>query len=489
MKILFVTSEAAPFAKAGGLGDVSAALPRALRERGHDVRIVLPLYRRIREMGIVTTPLLDRLELPLGPTPVVVAVDQTTLPGSDVPVMLVRAPELYDRPSIYCHDGDEHVRFSALAWASLMACQHLGWAPDIVHANDWPGGLLPLTLRAAFGWDQLFDATRSVLTIHNIGHQGVFDAGALPGTGLASSAALLHQGDLAAERVNFLLHGILHADAVTTVSPTYSREICTPEHGAGLDPFLRERGEDVVGILNGVDGDEWDPRTDPHLPAGYGLGDLTGKAACTASLQETFGLPVTADTAVVGIVSRLVWQKGFDLCERVLPDLLAERDLQLVILGTGEARYEALFAGLAGSFPDRVAFHRGFSEPLAHLVEAGSDLFLMPSRYEPCGLNQMYSLAYGTPPIAHRTGGLADTVTLWNPEERSGNGFLFDHFDDNALRWALGYALDSYDATRGLGERAAWEALQHNGMSEDHGWGRSVDGYERLYTRVAGTSA
>ena len=198
---------------------------------------------------------------------------------------------------------------------------------------------------------------------------------------------------------------------------------------------------------------------------------------------------MTADTAVVGIVSRLVWQKGFDLCERVLPDLLAERDLQLVILGTGEARYEALFAGLAGSFPDRVAFHRGFSEPLAHLVEAGSDLFLMPSRYEPCGLNQMYSLAYGTPPIAHRTGGLADTVTLWNPEERSGNGFLFDHFDDNALRWALGYALDSYDATRGLGERAAWEALQHNGMSEDHGWGRSVDGYERLYTRVAGTSA
>jgi starch synthase len=479
LRILFVSAEVAPFAKTGGLGDVSAALPRALRARGHDVMVVVPFYSRVRKSERRFERVLSQREMAVGPHRVSFAVHSSHLPGSDVPVLFVDCPALYDRPSIYTRDPDEHLRFAVLGWAALRICQSLQWSPDVVHCNDWQTGLVPLTLKTLLAWDRLFARTRTVLTIHNIGHQGVFPAAVLPETGLAEAAQHFHQDQLREGRLNYLLTGILYANAITTVSPTYARQIMTAEHGVGLDPFLRARRDVVFGILNGVDENEWNPERDPKIPFRYSRDDLSGKERNKEALLEVVKLPYAANVPVIGIVSRLVWQKGFDLCFDVLPLLLARRDLQLVVLGSGESRYEEFFARLAARFPHKVAFHRGFSEPLAHLIEAGADMFLMPSRYEPCGLNQMYSLAYGTPPIVHRTGGLADTVRTWDPRTGRGNGFAFEHFDASGLAWAIGYALETFR------DRPQWRALQHNGMSEDFSWTRRVVEYEELYRRIA----
>jgi starch synthase len=350
-----------------------------------------------------------------------------------------------------------------------------GWAPDIIHCNDWQSALLPLALKSVFAWDRLFARTRTVLTIHNIGHQGSFGASTLVDTGLAPAAENFHQDQLREGRINYLLTGILYADAITTVSPTYAREIQTPEHGVGLDPFLRMRSSVLRGILNGID-DEWNPATDTRIAARYDSDHLAGKERCKQALLHEMKLPYDPRVPVVGVVSRLAWQKGFDLCFDVLPPALARRPMQLVVLGTGEPKYEGFFGELARRAPRVVAYHRGFSEDLAHRIEAGSDLFLMPSRYEPCGLNQMYSLRYGTAPIVHRTGGLADTVRLWNPRDRSGNGFIFDHFSARGLHWALHAALDAWG-----GPADAWRALQRNGMNHDFGWSSRVQEYASIY--------
>ncbi len=478
MRILFVSSEVAPFAKTGGLGDVSAALPRALRAEGHDVLIVAPFYQRVRTPERRFERVLPETEVVLGGRSLRFSVVAARLPDSDVTVLFVDCPALYDRPGIYTQDPDEHLRFSLLGWAALKLCQYTQWAPDIVHCNDWQTSLLPLTLKTMFAWDRLFDRTRTVLTIHNIGHQGAFPSSVLPDTGLADAAHHLHQDQLRDGRINYLLTGILYANAITTVSPTYAREIQTTEHGVGMDGFLRARRSVLFGILNGIDDAEWNPARDGRVPFRYSRDDLSGKALCGQRLAETMKLPHRPGVPVIGIVSRLAWQKGFDLCFDVLPPLLARRDVQLVVLGSGEGRYEELFSRLARQFPRKVAFHKGFSEPLAHLIEAGSDMFLMPSRYEPCGLNQLYSLAYGTPPIVHRTGGLADTVHTWNPTTRKGNGFAFDHFDASGLAWALGYALETW------GKPAEWRAMQYNGMSEDFSWKRRVGAYEDVYRGV-----
>ncbi|MDQ3032650.1 MAG: glycogen synthase GlgA [Myxococcota bacterium] len=479
MRILFVTSEVAPFAKTGGLGDVSAALPRALRALGHDVRIVAPFYGRVRASKHVFERVIPPSEIALGAHRYTFAVNQTTLPGSDVPVLFVECPPLYDRASIYTEDADEHRRFALLGWAALKICQYQQWAPDIVHANDWPTALVPLTMQTMFAWDRLFARTRSVLTIHNIGHQGGFPAHVLSDIGLAEAAQHFHQDQLRDGRLNFLLTGILYANAITTVSPTYAREIMTAEHGVGMDAFLRARRSVVFGVLNGIDPSEWSPEHDTLIPHRFSRDDLAGKERNKHALMTGMKMPYVPGVPVIGIVSRLAWQKGFDLCAEVLPAMLARRDVQLVVLGSGEGRYEELFTRLARQFPRKVGFYRGFSEPLAHLIEAGADMFLMPSRYEPCGLNQMYSLAYGTVPIAHSTGGLADTVHTWDPRRAVGNGFAFDHFDASGLAWALGYALETWN------RRPEWRRLQQNGMREDFSWTRRVRAYEDLYARIA----
>lgn len=484
MNVLFVASEVAPFAKAGGLGDVAAALPRALAAHGHDVRVVMPMYKRVQTPEREFEPVIRDASVVLGGTRYVFSIYATPLPNSGIKVYFVRCSGLYDRPNIYTQDGDEHVRFGLLSWASLMLAQRLGFRPDIVHANDWQTALVPLLLKTLFAWDRLFENTRSVLTIHNIGHQGTFPSRALSEVGMADAKSWVHQDHLREDRINFLLTGILYANAITTVSPTYAREVQHPDHGVGLDPFLRSRKDVLFGILNGIDEGDWSPERDTKIPHPYSADDFTGKEQNKQALVTGFGLPYFPRVPVIGIVSRLAWQKGFDLCMKVLPRVLASRGVQLVVLGTGEPKYERFFSELAFQFPRQVGYKRGFSEPIAHLIEAGSDMFLMPSRYEPCGLNQMYSLRYGTPPIVHRTGGLADTVFPWDASRRQGNGFVFDHFDEGGLAFGLTQAIKIWGSGEGE-DRDAWRVLQRNGMRMRLGWDERVTAYEQVYRLVA----
>jgi starch synthase len=475
LKILFVTSEMAPYAKTGGLADVLGALPRYLEILGHEVRTFLPLYDTIKTDGLQLETVLDTFEVPLGRhTAAVRIVRDARRPLAH----FVDCPALYARGSIYGSAQDEHRRFLILGLAALHACQRLRWAPDILHCNDWQTAMLPLQLRTSFAWDQFFAQTRTLLTIHNLNYQGGFSSSIVPELEIGGSNHLLHQDLLRQGRVNFLLHGILYADGISTVSPTYAQEIQTPEHGAGLDGFLRARRSTVVGILNGVDYEEWSPETDAHIPHPYRPDEMSGKQKNREILLTKMGLPARSDIPLFGIVSRLASQKGLELVPAALQPLLRAGRAMLVVLGNGEGRLEAQFTELQAAYPRQVAFYRGFSNPLAHLIEAGADMFVMPSRYEPCGLNQMYSLKYGTVPIVHRTGGLADTVSLWNPARGTGTGFLFDHHDVTGLRWAVETAAATWH------DRPAWRRLMANGMAMDFSWARQARIYETLYARL-----
>lgn len=481
MKILYVSAEVAPFAKTGGLGDVGAALPRHLHERGHDVRVFLPFYRRVRLGGwdFERVPGLNDLTMQIGPRAIHFSLLRARLPGSDMAVYFVDCPSLYDREGIYTQDPDEHLRFIVLTWAALTSCQHLGFSPDVAHANDWQTALLPLVLEARFAWDrERFGRTRTVLTIHNLLHQGVFGPHVVSDAGLADSAHLFHQEQLHAGVVNFLLTGILYATAVSTVSPTYAREIQTDAMGAGLAPFLRERSATVLGILNGIDEAEWSPESDPHIPYRYSRAAIADKERNKKALLESLGLPYKAHVPLAGVVTRLTWQKGLELVLEALPPLLAAGRLQLVVLGSGAPLYEDALSALQHRFPRSVCFYRGYSNPLAHFIEAGADLFLMPSRYEPCGLNQLYSLRYGTVPVVRKTGGLADSVQPFDRSTGEGTGFVFEHFTATGLHWALQEALAVWP------DRSAWRRLQDNGMRQDFSWRRQVASYEALYERV-----
>jgi starch synthase len=479
VRLLYIASEMAPFAKTGGLGDVMGALPRELHRRGHEVRVFLPAYGRIdaAKYGLARSPGSPEIELRLGAHRVVVTIAVATLPGSDLPVHFVHCPGLYGRPSIYTNDGDEHLRFLALSYAALEACRRTGFAPDVVHCHDWATALVPLILKTVYAKDALLGRARSLLTIHNLRYQGIFGAAVIADTGLAGAQGRFHQDQLREGRVNFLLHGLLYADGVTTVSPSYSREIQGPEQGAGLDGFLRARSSTVVGILNGVDYDEWSPERDAHIPYRYGPDDLSGKELDKEWLLGQLGLPYVPGVPLFGVVSRLVGQKGLDLLADVAPALLQRHGFQLAVLGSGEHRLEERFARLQRAFPRQVCFYRGFSNELAHGIEAGADMFVMPSRYEPCGLNQLYSLRYGTVPIVHRTGGLADTVRLWDPRTGEGTGFPFEQHDAPGLRWGIQAALGVYR------DRSAWRRLMRNGMAQDWSWERQARLYELLYSR------
>jgi starch synthase len=456
---------------------VSAALPRYLHGAGHDVRVFMPYYDRVPANVGTHEVVVRDMALRLGGHLYSISIVAVTRPNEPT-VYLVHCPVLYHRGSIYTNDPDEHLRFLVLTRAAIEASQHMRFSPHVAHCNDWQTGLLPLILEARYAWDRLFKPTRTLLTIHNLNYQGTFSSDIVPDTGLADSAHLFHQDQLRAGRVNFLLHGILYANGVSTVSPTYAREIQTERHGAHLESFLRARSSTVVGILNGVDYDVWSPDTDALIPHRFTAADRSGKALDKAALLARFGLPEVDGVPVIGIVSRLAGQKGFALFDDVMPALLRRHRFQLVVLGSGEKRFEQMFARLADTFRRQVGFHRGFSDELAHLIEAGSDMFLMPSVYEPCGLNQMYSLRYGTVPIVHRTGGLADTVAQWNPATGDGTGVLFDHHDPAGLAWAIETALGLY------ADRAAWDRLVANGMAKDFSWAVQGRLYEQLYDRL-----
>ncbi len=483
MRIAFVSSEVSPYAKAGGLGDATAALAHELHRRGHDVRIYMPLYSLIdrQAAGIQPVESLQDIGVSTGRFGIHFDVQAAPLPRSGPTVYFIDCPMLYDRPGLYTNDGDEHLRFSLLSRAAIECFQRMAWAPEIVQCNDWQTALIPLYLRSLYGWDALFANTTTVMGIHNLGYQGVFGAEALGSTGLGAHAGSLHQEDLYAGQINFLKTGLLYADMIITVSPTYAKEICTPEYGMGLDGLLRTRSDALRGVLNGVDYQVWSPETDQFIARRYSVDTLEGKVDNKQALAARAGLDYSPDTPIVGIVSRLVKQKGFELAFEVLPRMLFEGRMQLAVLGSGEFEYEEFFAWLAHEFTGRAAYARTFDEPLAHLIEAGSDLFLMPSLYEPCGLNQMYSLRYGTIPIVRKTGGLADTVRQYDASDGTGNGIVFEHYDSQALSWALDTALRIYQRP------VDWRQVMLNAMREDFSWQRLAVEYEDLYRVLAAT--
>jgi starch synthase len=472
MKILMVASEATPYAKTGGLADVIGALPHALADKGHDVAVVLPLYRSAQPKLTTATRVYDALTLWMSKTRSYAA---SIRAQSDrgVRFYFVDVPELFDRPALYGEAGkdypDNHVRFAALCRGALAVARSL-FRPEILHGHDWQAGLIGPYIASTFRTDPTFLGMRSVFTIHNLGYQGIYAREALDEIGLPRDmfhpARMEFWGNL-----SFLKAGIVYADAITTVSRGYAREIQTPEYGFGMEGLLQTRADRLTGILNGVDYGEWSPETDPYIAAPFSVDDLSGKRACKADLLRTFGLPDDdLDRPVIGIVSRFASQKGFDLIEETAPQLL-KRDVALTVLGTGEPQYEELMRRLAGQFPGKVGVRVEFSNEVAHKVEAGADIFLMPSRYEPCGLNQIYSLRYGTVPVVRATGGLDDTID-------ESTGFKFAGYDGGALSGALGAALDAYRS------RERWTGIMKNGMRRDHSWSRSADQYVQLYQRV-----
>ncbi|MCE2503226.1 MAG: glycogen synthase [Chlorobi bacterium] len=480
MNIAIVSSEIVPFAKTGGLADVSGALGKYLSFAGYDVRLFTPMYDMTSRDATEFQPAEDLRDIPIvfGGEDILCSVEIAKLPDSEAEVYFIDSPGLYDRGKIYTEDGDEYLRFAVLCRAVLESCQHLEWAPDVIHCNDWQSALIPLYLRTLYAWGELFGGTKTILAIHNLAYQGAFRGSIVDHLGFAEDHSLLHQDDLRAGVFNYMKHGIMYANAISTVSQTYAAEIQTPEYGEGLNEMLSYRSDALFGIVNGVDYEEWNPEGDMLIPHHYSLDDLQGKVKNKKNLLEQLELPYDPNVPVFGIVSRLVYQKGFDLFCNIMEPFLRHIDLRLCVLGSGADEYEKFFQSLNDQYPEKVCFYNGYSNELAHLIEAGADIFLMPSRYEPCGLNQIYSLKYGTIPIVRKTGGLADTVQQFNPETGEGNGFVFEDFNPHGLAWGIEQALEVWN------DKKAWKTLMKNAMSANWSWEKQIDKYVELYERV-----
>ena len=464
-----VSSEAAPFAKTGGLADVLGSLPPALRAIGEEVAVLIPRYGFIDLKGI--RRVFDHLPIYLGLTRYETTVYQAP---ADYPLYLLDCPPLYQRP-FYGEAGedypDNHIRFAVLARAALAVARFL-FKTEIFHCHDWQAGLVPAYLRSTFAGDPTFLGAKTLFTIHNLGYQGLFPKKALPDVALDPN---LYRPDGLEffGKVSYIKGGISFADALSTVSPTYSREIQTPKFGFALDGALRARANVLTGILNGVDYREWDPETDAFLPARYSPRDLSGKCVCKRELLAEFGLPAAAiDRPLLGIVSRFTLQKGIDFITEIAPQLVAD-GLFLVALGAGEPEYEELFRRMAAEYPGQVALRLGFDNALAHRIEGGADIFLMPSRYEPSGLNQMYSLKYGTVPVVRATGGLNDTID-------EGTGFKFVEASGPALLVAI------REAAGAFAQAERWRDRMLRGMKVDFSWNRSAAAYSELYRQLLG---
>lgn len=479
--MLFVCSEATPFAKTGGLAEVAGVLPRHLAARGHDVRLVMPRYASVPRDTLTPVAGLASVAVPFGHYGVVtVEVLAGVIPGSDVPVWFVDHPPTFGREGLYVDPATGHgysdnaARFALLSRAALEVARAADLAPDVVHVHDWHTAVVPVMLNTVYRDDPRLGRAASVLTIHNMQHQGWADKGLIDLLGVGWGE-FTHLSLEAWDQVNLLKGGLYHATLVNTVSPRYAREIATPAFGHGLDGVVRDRGGDCRGILNGCDYDVWDPATDRYLPARYDADDLSGKAACKEALQRELGLEVRADVPVLAVVSRLAEQKGLDVLLAALPRVLG-LGVQVALLGSGERWLEDAFIGASLAHPGRVGVRIGYDEQLAHRIEAGGDLFVMPSRFEPCGLNQMYSLAYGTPPIVAAVGGLDDTVTSYHESTDSGTGFKLHDLSPGALFDTIAWAVWA------LRERPeAFGRLQRRGMAERFTWERAARAYEDLY--------
>ena len=473
-----VASEAVPFAKTGGLADVLAALPLALGQLGHRVTVVMPRYR-----GIQAGDQIGRFAVPL-PGPPLEAGIWEQMVARNVRVLFVECAALYDREALYGTGNDDYAdnprRFAFLARAALEIAMRQSDAPDIIHAHDWQGGLAPVYLRTRSADYAALARTATIFTVHNLAYQGLCAAYWLPHLDLDWSVMTI-EGLEYWGRASFLKGGINFSDVLTTVSPTYAREIQTREYGFGFEGILARRSADLVGILNGIDVERWDPARDPYLPRQYDEKTVTaGKRDAKRRLLHTCGLraddPAMA-RPLIGLISRLVDQKGLDIVAALGEDL-GRLDVGFAVLGTGEARYQDFWTGLAARYPDRIGFKIGFDEPLAHLIEGGADLFLMPSRFEPCGLNQMYSLRYGTVPIVRATGVLDDTVVDYQSAEDLGTGFKFAEYSPAGLQSALERALAVYRKPR------SWKALQVRGMRQNFSWDKSAREYVKLYEQA-----
>ncbi len=478
MRILMVASEAVPFSKTGGLADVTGALPQALAKLGHEVGVVLPLYRMTRLEKPET--LFPALTIPLGPQTCFPAVQ--TVMRNGVRFYFIAYPVFYDRAALYGTPAgdypDNAERFALLSRAAIEVAQ-LHFRPDVFHCHDWQTGLVPVYLRTAYGRSPAVGRTPVLFTIHNLGYQGLFRPDVLAQIGLPASLFTIDGLEFYG-KVNFLKGGLVFADALSTVSRGYAREIQTEEYGFGLDGLLRHRSLVLSGIVNGVDYSEWNPATDRHLIARYSPDDLSGKRECKRDLLCLFGLAAESlDRPLIGIVSRLTAQKGADLIAEAADEMMS-MDLALVVLGSGDAHYEDLFRALAARYPDKVSVRIAYDDALAHKIEGGADMFLMPSRYEPCGLNQIYSLKYGTVPIVRATGGLDDTVENFDPATGAGTGFKFRDYTAQALVASVRTAVEVYR------QPDQWRKLMIHGMAQDFSWGASAAQYVRLYEGLTG---
>jgi starch synthase len=486
LNILFATTEAEPFARTGGLGDVCGALPGELSRLGHNVSVILPAFRQVRSAGIPIEPVGVSVRVPIGQKQVEGHILRSRMPGSDVPAYFVEQADYYDRPQLYREEGEDYKdnceRFVFFCRAALEAIPLLGLDVDIVHCHDWCTGLIPAYLKTLYSNRRGWRSLASVLTIHNLAYQGNFWHWDMALTGLDWKHFNWRQMEFYGN-LSFLKTGIVFADMLSTVSPTYAREIMSVPLGCGMEGALQHRADDLVGIINGVNYSEWNPEVDRYLGENrYSAASFaTGKAACKADLQRRLDLPQRPDVPLIVAIGRLVDQKGFDLLVRVMRHWTEQVDVQWAILGTGEPKYHQVLAALAQEHPQRVAVRLEFSDELAHRMEAGADIFAMPSQYEPCGLNQLYSLKYGTVPVVRATGGLADTVvdaTEQSLADGTATGFSFDDYTSLELAGALERACRAY------ADPVVWSQLIETGMRQDWSWSQSADQYGVLYERT-----
>lgn len=477
MRIAFVAAEGVPFSKTGGLGDVVGALPHALAASGHEVSVFLPRYRQTMltdprtVISSITVPFDDRYRF---------CSVLTAGKVSGVQFYFIEYPPYFDRDGLYGNPAgdypDNAERFSLFSRAVLEASKIIG-VPQIFHCHDWQAALVPVLLRTQYAADPAFRDVSTVFTIHNMGYQGVFPPETLPLLGLPWDLFTISKMEFFGQ-VNFLKGALVYADFVTTVSRKYSQEIQTTEFGFGLEGVLRNRTSTVSGIVNGVDYEQWSPEKDKFIVAQYSSDDLSGKLKCKEDLLAAFGISkADLKTPVIGIVSRFAAQKGFDLIGQIM-DRLAREEMILLTLGNGDRQYEEMFLRLNKQFPQKIAVKVAYDNAIAHKIEAGSDMFLMPSRYEPCGLNQIYSLRYGTVPIVRATGGLDDTIESWEPRTGKGTGFKFTEYVGESLLLTIKEALRAYRET------SSWQQLMRNGMSKDFSWSNSAREYVRVYERA-----
>ena len=480
LKILFATPEAVPFAKTGGLADVAGALPKSLHALGCEIKLVMPYYRMVKESGLPLQYMGKEIEIPIGDEKLKADIYLGHL-NQDIPIYFVGREEFFDREYLYSTPKGDYFdnaeRFIFFSKAALIFCQHMGFSPDIIHHHEWQTGLIPAYLKSICQSDPLFSHTAVVFTIHNIAYQGMFKKEKFWLTGLPKEM-YNPEGIEFWERINFMKAGIVYADGINTVSQKYSEEIQTPEYGYGLEGILRKRREDLYGILNGVDYQDWDPSHDSHLIAQYDLKDISGKKECKRDLLKEFHLPSSLENVpLLGMISRLADQKGFDLLMEILEGLFA-LDIGFVLLGTGEQKYHDLFTQVAQKYPQKAGIRIAYDDRLAHKIEAGADFFLMPSKYEPCGLNQIYSLKYGTIPVVRATGGLDDTITHYDPATKKGNGFKFTRYDAKEFLTTIKMGIGFYF------QPEHWRQLLRNAMAADFSWERSAEAYLKLYRKA-----